>query len=115
MGETPTGKPKRPGCTCSVDGSTGGCYHHDTARAAQRSRAASRAAKGRGNPEVRAVKKLIDELTEKARTGELEPRVSNAVVALQNLKLRAIEVERRLEEFDVRGEFEALKRDLGIS
>jgi hypothetical protein len=44
----------------------------------------------------------------------VEPAVSHAVVALQNIKLRAIEVERRLEEADVRAEFEELKRDLGI-
>jgi hypothetical protein len=36
-------------------------------------------------------------------------------VALQNIKLRAIEVERKLEESDVRAEFEELKRVLGIS
>jgi hypothetical protein len=56
----------------------------------------------------------MDELTAKVLAGDVEPAVSHAVVALQNIKLRAIEVERRLEETDVRAEFEELKRDLGI-
>jgi hypothetical protein len=57
----------------------------------------------------------MDELTAKVLAGDVEPAVSHAVVALQNIKLRAIEVERRLEETDVRGEFEELKRELGLS
>jgi hypothetical protein len=57
----------------------------------------------------------MDDLTRKVLAGEVEPAVSHAVVALQNIKLRAVEIERRLEEADVRGEFEELKRELGIS
>lgn len=76
---------------------------------------ASRGGRGKTNPETRAVKKLMDELTTKVLAGEVEPAVSHAVVALQNIKLRAIEIERRLDEADVRAEFEELKRELGIS
>jgi hypothetical protein len=46
--------------------------------------------------------------------GKTNPETS-AVVALQNIKLRAIEIERRLDEADVRAEFEELKHELGIS
>jgi hypothetical protein len=67
------------------------------------------------NAETRAIKKLMDDLTEKVLAGEVEPAVSHAVVALQNIKLRAVEIERRLEEADVRREFEELKRELGLS
>jgi hypothetical protein len=56
----------------------------------------------------------MDELTAKVLAGDVLPVVSHAVVALQNIKLRTIEVERRIEETDVRAEFEELKRDLGI-
>jgi hypothetical protein len=76
---------------------------------------ASRGGRGKTNPETRAVKKLMDELTTKVLAGEVEPAVSHAVVALQNIKLRAIEIERRLDEADVRAEFEELKRELGLS
>lgn len=51
----------------------------------------------------------MDELTTKALEGEISPSVAHAVVALQNIKLRAIETERRIEEANVRGEFEDLK------
>jgi hypothetical protein len=67
------------------------------------------------NAETRAIKKLMDDLTGKVLAGEVEPAVSHAVVALQNIKLRAVEIERRLEEADVRREFEELKRELGLS
>ena len=90
------------------------CLGHDPTKAAERRRTASRGGRGRVNTETRAVKKLMDELTAKVLAGDVEPAVSHAVVALQNIKLRAIEVERRLEETDVRAEFEELKRDLGI-
>jgi hypothetical protein len=48
-------------------------------------------------------------------TGEMEPAILYAAVAAQNTKLKAIEVERRLEEGDVRAEFEELKRDLKLA
>jgi hypothetical protein len=76
---------------------------------------ASRGGRGKTNPETRAVKSLMDKLTTKVLAGDVEPAVSHAVVALQNIKLRAIEIERRLEEADVRAEFEELKRELGVS
>jgi len=76
---------------------------------------ASRGGRGRVNTETRAVKKLMGELPTKALAGDVTPTVVHAVVALQNIKLRAIEVERRLDESDVRAEFEELKRELGIS
>ena len=91
------------------------CLGHDPRYAAERRRTASRGGRGRKNTETRAVKKLMDELTTKALEGEITPAAVHAVVALQNIKLRAIEIERRIEEADVRGEFEELKRELGIS
>lgn len=51
----------------------------------------------------------MDELTTKALEGAVQPQVVHAVVALQNIKLRAIETERKLEEGDVRQEFADLK------
>src|SRR5215207_4204818 len=115
MSEHATPKPKRPGCTCSAEGSTEGCYHHDPKFAAKRRTAASRAARSKVNKEARAVRELMDHLTEQVLTGELEPAILYAAVAAQNTKLRAIEVERKLEEADVRSEFEELKRELGLT
>ena len=90
------------------------CLGHDPTKAAERRRMASREGRGRVNSEVRAIKKLMDSLTTKVLAGSVEPKTTHAVVALQNVKLRAVEVGQNLEEADVRAEFEELKRDLGI-
>ena len=91
------------------------CLGHDPTKAAERRRMASRGGRGKVNKEARAVRELMDHLTEQVLTGEMEPAILYAAVAAQNTKLKAIEVERRLEEADVRAEFEELKRELGIS
>lgn len=91
------------------------CLGHDPKYAAERRRMASRGGRGRKNTETRGVKKLMDELTTKVLAGDLGTQEAHAVVALQNIKLRAIEIERKIDEADVRGEFEELKRELGIS
>jgi hypothetical protein len=108
---TKAGKP----CQRPAQAHNGLCLGHDPDKVAERRRTASRGGRGRVNTETRAVKKLMDDLTRKVLAGEVEPAVSHAVVALQNIKLRAIEIERRLDEADVRAEFEDLKRELGIS
>ena len=102
-------------CRRPAQGHGDHCIGHDPAKSAERRRTASRGGRGRVNTETRAVKRLMDELTAKALADEVSPAVVHAVVALQNIKLRTIEVERRIEETDVRGEFEELKRDLGIA
>jgi hypothetical protein len=91
------------------------CWSHNPDNHAERVRTASRGGRGHVNTETAFVKKLMDGLTAKVLKGEVEPATVHAVVALQNIKLRAIEVERKLEETDVRSEFEELKRELGIS
>jgi len=102
-------------CKGTLWGDGGYCWHHDPRNSSQVRRNALRGGRGKTNPQTRAVKNLMDELTAKVLSGDVEPAVSHAVVALQNIKLRAIEIERRLDEADVRGEFEELKRELGIS
>ena len=102
-------------CQRPAQGDSSFCLGHDPDKAAERRRMASRGGRGKTNPETRAIKKLMDELTTKVLAGEVKPTVSHAVVALQNIKLRAIEIERRLDEADVRAEFEDLKRELGLS
>ena len=108
---TKAGKP----CQRPAQGHGAFCLGHDPSKAAERRRMASRGGRGKTNPETRAVKKLMDDLTTKVLAGEVEPAISHAVVALQNIKLRVIEIERRLDEADVRAEFEELKHELGLS
>jgi len=96
-------------CGGAAQGPQGLCWSHDPANAAQRRRTASRGGRGKANIETRAVRKLMDALTDQVLAGEVDPKEAHAVVALQNIKLRSIEVERRLAESDVLGEFENLK------
>jgi hypothetical protein len=91
-------KPGGERCTAAAKGSHGGCWHHDPDFQSARVRNASRGGRGRVNTEMRAVKKLMDELTAKVLEGEVLPSVAHAVVALQNIKLRAIEAERKIRE-----------------
>jgi hypothetical protein len=108
---TKAGKP----CQRPAQGHGDYCIGHDPTKAAERRRMASRGGRGKTNPEVRAVKKLMKDLTTKVLSGDIEPAILYAAVAAQNTLLKAIEVERRLEEADVRAEFEELKRELGIA
>ena len=108
---TKAGKP----CQRPAQGDSPFCLGHDPDKAAERRKTASRGGRGKVNKEARAVKKLMDELTTRVLAGEVEPAVSHAVVALQNIKLRTIEIERRLEESDVRAEWAEVKRELGIT
>ncbi len=108
---TKAGKP----CQRPAQGGGEFCIGHDPTKAGERRRTASRGGRGKVNKEARAVRELMDHLTERVLCGDLEPAILYAVVAAQNTKLKAIETERRLEESDVRGEFEELKRVLGVS
>ena len=63
------------------------CIGHDPDKANERRRMASRGGRGRVNTETRAIKKLMDSLTEQALAGEIDSSVVHAVVALQNIKL----------------------------
>jgi hypothetical protein len=104
-------------CQRPAQGHNEFCLGHDPAKATERRRMASRGGRGKTNQETRSVKKLIDQLTAKVLSGDVEPAVCHAVVALQNIKLRAIELERRLEETDVRQEMDELHevlRESGI-
>jgi hypothetical protein len=91
------------------------CWAHDPKNHAARVRTASRGGASKGNPETQAVKKLMKDLTTKVLAGDLDPKLLYAAVQAQNTLLKAIEIERRLDESDVRAEFEELKRELGIS
>jgi hypothetical protein len=99
-------------CQRPAQGHNEFCLGHDPAKASERRRTASRGGRGRKNTEVRAVKQLMRELTAKVLSGDLEPSILYAAVAAQNTLLKAIEIERRLEETDVAQEFDELSKVL---
>jgi len=91
------------------------CHHHDPARAEQRSRAASKGGKSRSNHELREIKDLLKDLTNRVLKAEgAEPlETGPAAVANQliNTRLRALEQERRNRETeDLEARIEALER-----
>ena len=91
---------KRDGsrCTVTVEPPQTHCWWHDPDNTEARRRAASKGGKGRAASETRDIKKLMDDLTTRVLEGVLEPPVVHAVVALQNIKLRALEVGRKIKE-----------------
>jgi len=102
---------KRDGgrCTLSVPPGVQWCYNHDPARAEERRRNASRAGKGAGGREIRALKGRLSEVVDAVLEGSQDR--GRAAVAIQGLNaLRAVlELERRIKETE---ELEARLREI---
>ncbi len=91
------------------------CWSHNPDNRAERVRTASRGGRGHVNREARDARAYLRQLRDDVRDGTCPPGVGSVVNQVVNTMLRSIEVERKLEESDVRAEFEELKRELGIS
>jgi len=129
LGDIREFKPKRPGCSCSADGSgVEGCYHHDPKRLSDRKRNASRAAKGKANRRVALLWDEVRDVITKVEFGNLEPpqgntmlRGYNTLIALDRLAVERSELEiaqRRLEldeqeRLELIGRLEALEDTIG--
>jgi hypothetical protein len=86
------------------------CYNHDPARAQERRRNASRAARSKGGGELAAIKAQLEDLTERVLSGDLETGPATVVNQLINTRLRAIEQERKVKETaDLERRIEALE------
>ena len=83
--------------------------HRDALREAGRGRARS------GASELRALRSRLADLADAVESGDVSPGVAHAVAALGNVRIRAVEVERKLiehEELERRLEaIEAAERD----
>ena len=79
--------------------------------AEQRRRRASKGGRGKANTEVRDLKSLIADLTDRVLSGELEKGKAAIANQLINTQLRAIELERKVrEQEDILARIEALER-----
>jgi hypothetical protein len=91
---------KRSGepCTVGVEAGQTYCHHHDPARAAQRSWAASRAARSKPNRELDDMKRELRSVVSDVRSGKLAR--SQAVVAIQafHALTRVIELQTKIKE-----------------
>ncbi len=75
-------------CTTSVPVGTLYCYHHDPARAEERSRKASRAAKLKHDSIAKGIRKMHDDIHELiylTATNELDPRVKSRLTEIVQL------------------------------
>src|SRR5215216_7298504 len=91
-------KPNGAPCERIVPASKSHCYAHDPAHAQARSRAASKAARSRPNAELAAVKVMLQDVADRTLKGILEPKVAAVVAQVLNVKLRAVEIERKIKE-----------------
>jgi hypothetical protein len=101
-------------CTVSVGAGQAYCHHHDPARAQERSRAASRAARSKPSRELVGLKAQLQDLTRDVLSGELETGRAAVANQLINTRLRAIELERKIRETDeLQERIEALEQASG--
>jgi hypothetical protein len=103
-------------CTLSAGGSSGMCWLHDPARADQRHRHASRAARSKGNREVAGLKDEIKAVISEVKAGDLDR--NDAAVMIQGYRALKdfIALERQVRETDeLATEGEELKREYGVA
>jgi hypothetical protein len=87
------------------------CPAHDPGRAEARKRAASKAARSTPNNELRGIKALCEDLTNRVLAGSLLPGPAAVANQLTNTRLRAIDQERKNRETeDLEARIEALER-----
>jgi hypothetical protein len=103
-------------CTLSAQGSSGMCWLHDPARADQRHRHASKAARSKGNKEVSTLKEEIKTVIKDVKAGDLDR--NDAAVMIQGYRALKdfIALERQVRETDeLAAEIEELKREYGAA
>ena len=93
-------KPDGSPCQRIVAGSSSFCHSHHPGRREQRRRAASRAGRTRLGRELREVRDLLREITERVLDGSLDRSTAIAANQLLNTGVRLIEVARRVQEQD---------------
>ncbi len=93
---------KRDGnqCSGSVPEGKYHCWFHDPANSGKRKRAASRGGKGNRAGVSRDLHKLLEDLTERVVSGDLEPYPASVAGQLVGVRLRLLEYERRVKEQD---------------
>ncbi len=93
---------KRDGtrCTVVVSGPQAYCYQHDPTRSEERRKAASRAGKSKPSRELQGVKIQLQTLADRVLSGEVNRADAAVCGQLLNVKLRAVELERKWKEIE---------------
>lgn len=89
---------KRNGTPCSLlaAGDDGFCWAHSPDKAAKRKRITSKAGKSKGNSELTAIKKQLQDIANRVLSGELDTKLATAATQALNCLLRGVEIEHRL-------------------
>jgi hypothetical protein len=85
-------------CERIVSASQKFCFAHDPARASQRSRNASKAARSKPSRELKAVKERLRKLAEQVLSGEVDEGPASVAARVYGVYLRAVEQERKVRE-----------------
>ncbi len=93
-------KPNGERCRGIAKAGSEWCPAHDPARAAARSRGASKAAKSKPSTEIRGIKQEIRDVIAAVRTGGLERGTGAVVFQGYNVLIKAAEQERKIRELD---------------
>ncbi len=104
---------KRDGgrCAAIVNGSY--CYQHDPARADERSRNASKAARSRPSRELAGIKQRLSDLADDVLEGRQNRGVAAVASQVLNVYLRAVSVELKArEQLELIERLEALEEQL---
>jgi hypothetical protein len=83
-------------CTLPATGSQGLCWAHAPENADRRSRTASKAAKAKGNRELRTLKASLQGLIGRVESSELEPTPANTMLRGFSVLLDLIKLERQI-------------------
>jgi hypothetical protein len=113
-------KPNGERCKGRAIGGSEWCYNHDPGHADERRRHGAKGGKrgGRGRPqrETEAIKTLLEDLTDRVLSGDLETGPAAVANQLINTRLRAIEQERKNKETEELAErVEELERHLSVN
>jgi hypothetical protein len=102
-------------CTLPANGSHRFYWAHAPENAEKRRRAASRAARAKGNKEVATLKEEIKSVIAEVKAGELDRNEAAVMVQGYRALKDFIALERQVRETDELAEIEELKREHGIA
>jgi len=101
-------------CTATVEPPQTYCWWHDPANAGARRRAASRGGRARPSRDLAGVKAQLQQMADGVLSGETDRAAAAVAGQLLNVKLRAIEVERKIRETEeLEARLEALELHRG--
>jgi hypothetical protein len=103
-------------CTLSANSPDGVCWAHSPQNAEKRRRAASRAARSKGNREVTLLKEEIKAVIADVRAGGLDRNDAAVMIQAYRALKDFIALERQVKETDeLAAEIEELKREYGAA